>query len=212
MEDSSYESIPKTENAKEFLDAVGKKYTKFSNNELLNTLHSTFYDETSGVRGHIDNILAYYNKIKTINREFDSNYVVWLIIGTLPSQFDNIRSSYNAHKEQWTIEEITTILAKEEEDMKKERSRSISVLTTQGGGGQKRKYPYNTAFNKKKYVKKQNTSAKGNSKNVPSTSNDPKNEGFKGKRNYCHKFGHKKTYCRKLKVVQENKGDDRLGK
>ena len=32
MEDSIYESIPKTENAKEFLD-VGKKSTKFSKNE-----------------------------------------------------------------------------------------------------------------------------------------------------------------------------------
>ena len=27
--------------------------------------------------------------------------------------------------------------------------------------------------------------------------------------NYCHKFGHKKTNCRKLKVIQENKGDDK---
>ena len=52
MEDSIYESIPKTENAKEFLDVIGKKYTKFSNNEnneILNTLHFTFYDGTSGV-------------------------------------------------------------------------------------------------------------------------------------------------------------------
>ena len=62
--------------------------------------------------------------------EFDSNYVVWLIIGTLPSQFDNIRSSYIAQKEQWTIEEMTAILTKEENDMKKGRSRSISMLTT----------------------------------------------------------------------------------
>ena len=199
MEDPIYESIPKTENAKEFLDVVGKKYTKFSKNEkneLLNTLHSLFYDGTSGVRGHI-------------GMEFDSYYVIWLIMGTLPSQFDNIRSSYNAQKEQWTIEEMTAILAKEEENMKKGRSRSIYVLTTQDGGGQKRKYPYNTASKEKKYVKKHNTSAKGNGKNVPSTSNAPKNEGFKGKCNYCHKFGHKKTYCRELKAVQENKGDDK---
>ena len=49
MEDSIYESIRKTENAKEFLDVVGKKYTKFFE-ELLNTLHSSFYDRTSGVR------------------------------------------------------------------------------------------------------------------------------------------------------------------
>ena len=46
MEDSIYESIPKTENAKEFLDLFGKKYTKFSKdekNELLNTQSSLFF-------------------------------------------------------------------------------------------------------------------------------------------------------------------------
>ena len=81
------------------MDVVGKKYTKLSKNELLNTLNSTFYDGTSGVRGHIDKILACYNKIKSIGMKFDSNYVVWLIVGTLLSQFDSIRASYNAQKE-----------------------------------------------------------------------------------------------------------------
>ena len=33
IEDSIYASIPKIENAKEFLDAISKKYTKFSKNE-----------------------------------------------------------------------------------------------------------------------------------------------------------------------------------
>ena len=33
MEDSIYTSIPKIENAKEFLYAISKKYTKFSKNE-----------------------------------------------------------------------------------------------------------------------------------------------------------------------------------
>ena len=62
--------------------------------------------------------------------EFDSDYIFWLIMGTLPSHFDNIRSSCNTQKEQWTIEEMTAILAKEEEDMKKGRSRSISMVTS----------------------------------------------------------------------------------
>ena len=78
---------------------------------------------------------------------------------------------------------MTAIFAKEEEDMKKGRSRSISLVTTQGSGIQNRKYPYNTTSNEK-CVKKKNTSSKGNDKNVSSTSNAPKNEGFKGKCNY----------------------------
>ena len=85
MEDFISESIPKTENAKKFLDVVDEKYIKFSKNELLNTLHSTFYDGTNGVRGHINKILACYNKIRTICMEFDSDNVFWLIVGTFPS-------------------------------------------------------------------------------------------------------------------------------
>ena len=63
--------------------------------------------------------------------KFDSYYVVWLIMGTFPSRFDTIRSSYNAQNEQWTIEEMTAILSKnEEDDMKKGRSKSIYIMTT----------------------------------------------------------------------------------
>ena len=42
---------------------------------------------------------------------------------------------------------------------------------------------------------------------MSSTSNAPKNETFKEKCKYCHKFGHKKTNYRKLKAVQEKKGN-----
>ena len=59
MENSIYDSISKTENAKELFNVVGKKYTKFSKNEknkILNTLHCTFYDETSRVR---DTLIKY---------------------------------------------------------------------------------------------------------------------------------------------------------
>ena len=57
--------------------------------------------------------------------DFKLDYVVWMIMETFPLQFDSIRSSYNDQKEKLTIEEITVILAKEEDDMRKERSMSI---------------------------------------------------------------------------------------
>ena len=38
MEDSIYEGIPKIENAKEFFDAISKKYTEFSKNEKMSYL------------------------------------------------------------------------------------------------------------------------------------------------------------------------------
>ena len=48
---------------------------------------------------------------------------------------------------------------------------------------------------------------KKNGPNVASTSNEAKSGGFKGKCNYCHKFGHKKMDCRKLKANLEKKGN-----
>ena len=50
-------------------------------------------------------------------------------MGSIPSQFDSIRSSYNAQKENWTREEMITIdLTKEEDDVKKERTRTVSII------------------------------------------------------------------------------------
>ena len=203
MEDSIYESILKTKNAKEFLDAVGKKYTKFlknEKNELLNTLHSTFYDGTSGVRGHISKILVCYNKIKTIGMKFDSYYVVWLIMGTLPLQFHNIRSSYNAQNDQWTIEEMTVILSKEGEDMKKRRSKSISMLTTQDSGGQKRKFLIIQLPMRRSMLRSRILLPRVMARMCLLFPMPPRMRAFKGKCNYCLKFGHKKTNCRKLKA------------
>ena len=40
MKDSIYASIPKIENAKEFFDAISKKYTKFSKNEKNELSHN----------------------------------------------------------------------------------------------------------------------------------------------------------------------------
>ena len=77
---------------------------------------------------------------------------------------------------------MTAILAKE--NMKKGRSKSFSVVITQGGGDQERKNPYIAHSYEKKPVKKQNIGSKGHGKNVTSTSNALKNEGYKGKCNY----------------------------
>ena len=49
--------------------------------------------------------------------------------------------------------------------------------------------------------------AKKNGPNMASTSNEAKIGCFKGKYNYCHKFGHKKMDNHKLKANLEKKGN-----
>ena len=84
MEDSIRDSIPKVENAKEFLDDINNKYKKFSKKELLTTLHGTFYDSISGIRNYMDKHISCYHKIKDLGLNLDDDYLVWFFIGSLP--------------------------------------------------------------------------------------------------------------------------------
>ena len=88
MDESIRDSIPKTENAKDFLTAIEKKYENFSKNEknrYLNMLHSTFYDGASDIRAHIDKLMGCYHKLKAMGMDLKEGYIVWFVMGTLPS-------------------------------------------------------------------------------------------------------------------------------
>ena len=63
VEDSNFESIPKVNTAKELLEVIGRKFTKFDKNDKhhnLNLLNSTMYDGVSGVRDHIHKLSSNY--------------------------------------------------------------------------------------------------------------------------------------------------------
>ncbi|KAM6577988.1 hypothetical protein CsatB_029825 [Cannabis sativa] len=212
MDESIRDSIPQTESAKDFLAAIKEKYKKFSKNEkneCLTLFHRTNYADTGDIRAHIDKLMGCYQKLKGMGLDLGEDYMVWFVMETIPSQFDSIRSSYNAQKEQWTIEEMTAILAKEEEDMKKGRARSISMVTNPNNS-HKRKFTPNNSSDQR-FHKKRATNPKGNGQ-ASSSSTGHKNEFFKGKCNFCQCFGHKKADCRKLKAHLEKKGSDKSKK
>ena len=88
---------------------------------------------------------------------------------------------------------MTTILAKKEDDIKKGRARIVSVITD--SSSPKRKILPKSFNDQRPPFKKKNVGAKKNGPSVASTPNEAKSGGFKGKCNYCHKFGHKKMDC-----------------
>ena len=101
-----------------FLESIDKKFKKFSKKHL-NMLQNLSNDGTSGNRSHIDKAISCYRKLLSIGaRLLEDDYMVWLLMRTLPPQFDAIRSSYNTKKEQWPLEEMASILAKDEDDIK----------------------------------------------------------------------------------------------
>ena len=95
----------------------------------LDLLNNTKYDGVKGVRNHIMLLSSYYNKLKGLKMDIGEVFLTYSIMKGLPSQFYNIRSSLNTKKERCCLEELTTILVKEEDDIKLNRPRSIAMVS-----------------------------------------------------------------------------------
>ena len=134
MDEDIYASIPKVDTTKTLLEEIGKKFIKFDMNEkrhYLDLLNNTKYDGVKGVRGHIMLLSSYYNKLKGLKMDIGEDFLTYSIMKSLLPQFDNIRSSLNTKKEGCSLEELTAILVKEEDDIRLNRSRSIAMVSHQ---------------------------------------------------------------------------------
>ena len=113
MDKSIKECVPKTERAKDFLEYVKANYTKVDKAEMathLKLLTTTVYDGVSGVRDHIIKLKHYFNKANEMKVELGENFLKWLILESLPVSFDAVKLTYNALKEEWTLEELMSIV------------------------------------------------------------------------------------------------------
>ncbi|RVW73223.1 Retrovirus-related Pol polyprotein from transposon TNT 1-94 [Vitis vinifera] len=179
MDKSIKECGPKTERAKDFLEYVKANYTKVDKAEMathLKLLTTTVYDGVSGVRDHIIKLRHYFNKANEMKVELGEKFLKWLILESLLVSFDAVKLTYNALKEEWTLEELMSIVVQHEVSLKKNETHSLALVTDQVG-----------------------------TSNASASSNAAKSEKFKGKCNFFHKIGHKQADCFKFKNWLEKK-------
>ncbi|WKA03945.1 hypothetical protein VitviT2T_022019 [Vitis vinifera] len=211
MNKSIKECVPKMERAKDFLEYVKVKYTKIDKTEMTNYLKlltTTMYDGVSGVRDHIIKLKHYFNKANEMKMELSDKFLKWLILESLPTSFDVVKLIYNALKEEWTLEELMSIVVQHEVSLKKNETHSPALVTDQVSN-MKKKPPHKNLGGSKQFKRKGNSSQR--TSNAFASSNAVKNERFKGKCNFCHKIGHKQTDCFKFKnwLEKKKKGDDK---
>ncbi|CAL8992141.1 unnamed protein product [Prunus brigantina] len=109
-------SIPRSENAKEFLAAIGLKFKESDKGEkstLLNKLTEMKYDGRGYVRAHIMNMADVAYKLKELNMTIDEDMMVHFALNSLPKEFKTLKSSYVAQKESWTLDDLITISVQE---------------------------------------------------------------------------------------------------
>ncbi|KAJ9675422.1 hypothetical protein PVL29_024372 [Vitis rotundifolia] len=205
MDKSIKECVPKIERAKDFLEYVKANYTKTDKSEMatyLKLLTSTVYDGVGGVRDHIIKLKHYFNKANEMKVELGEKFLKWLILESLPISFDAVKLTYNALKEEWTLEELMSLVVQHEVSLKKNETHSLALVTGEVSNVKKR--PPHKNFGDSGKFKKKGNSNQGTS-NASVSSNAGKNERFKGKCNFCHKVDHKQVDCFKFKNWLEKK-------
>ena len=187
------------------LEYVKANYTKIDKAKMttyLKLLTTTLYDGVSGVRDHIIKLKHYFNKANEMKVELSEKFLKWLILESLPTSFDAMKLTYNALKEEWTLEELMPIVVQHEVSLKKNETHSHALVTDQVSNMKKK--PQHKNFGGYKQFKRKENSSQGTS-NASASSNATKNERFKGKCNFCHKIGHKQADCFKFKNWLEKK-------
>jgi len=206
IDKSIRQSITFTDNVKNFLAPVGDKFTKFDKAKkgtFMKLLTTTTYDGASGVREHIMKLTHSFNKLRQIKVELANSFLVWQVLESLPSQFDALKTTYNAQRDKWSLSEMTAIVTQEEEVIKKGKSHAVFMMTNDSGHFKRKPYKGDNSGNETHKVKK---FRKFSQQIGVGVSLEPKIEEFKGKCNFCHVYGHKKTNCKKYTAWLEKKG------
>lgn len=82
MDKNIKDSIPDTENAKEFLKCVGEKFKKVDKTEkafYLSLLTKTKYDDVGSVCEHLLKLVNWYNKLKSMGVVLGEDFLVWQV-------------------------------------------------------------------------------------------------------------------------------------
>ena len=178
-------SIIETESAKLFMEAIAENFQGSKKAEigtLMSQLTDMKYNGEGCIRTHILNMVEIGNKLKALKVNVDETMMVHFAINSLPSIFRQLKTTYIAQKEIWSVADLIGICVQEEQSIRKDKGKD-QVCFVQ-----------DTKFKQKEWTKNKNTDKQ-----------QKKDESAKGtgpvglKCFFCKKFGHLKRDCRRYK-------------
>ncbi|CAL8121719.1 unnamed protein product [Prunus armeniaca] len=128
MKEALFGGVPKTNSAKQFMEFIETKFKesgKVETKNLMSRLANTKY-EGGSVREHLMGLMDITAKLNKLKVPFAPNYLVHIALESLP--YDHMKSTYNTLKEDWTMDDLITIVVLEE-NRTKARGGVVSVVT-----------------------------------------------------------------------------------
>ena len=173
----------------EFLEEIKNRFAKNEKSEtstLLENLISMKYKGIRNIREYIMEMSHLTSKLRAYKLDISEDFLVHLVLISLPTQFKQFKVSYNYQKETRSLNELISHCVQEEEMLKQEKIESAHLVCISKDKRKKRKKDKEAA--EVPYPKKQHKE-----NNVDSCF-------------FCGAAGHKKKQCANYHAWHEKKG------
>jgi len=208
MSDQRGDAIKDNGNTKDFLSASGQKFLESDKAEigsLIDSLSTIKYDLVGGIRDHIMKLVNIAIKLNNLGVIITDDFLVHQSLRSLPEQFNQLKTTYNAQLDKRSVDEIITVCVVEEWRFQKEKvegvvnfvssSRSAYYPSYKRKGGPK--------FHKRKHGHSHHPGGNSGHTNKPGVnqgqSHNPLGHQAVIKKKIkcwdCKQVGHKKTGC-----------------
>jgi hypothetical protein len=124
-------AIPNCESAKEYLKKVKSQFTgslKTHTSTIIKRLVTEKYSFSSGVREHTPKMSNMTSKLKPMDMGLKDEFLIHLVMSSLPKEFEPFEINYNSQPESWGIEKVIAMCVQEEERIKEARGDSINHM------------------------------------------------------------------------------------
>ena len=115
-------TISKTiKTAKEFLEEIKNRFAKNEKSEtstLLANPISMRYKGNGNIREYIMEMSHLASKLRSHKLDLSEDFLVYLVLISLPTQFNQFKVSYNCQKETWSLNELISHCVQEEERLR----------------------------------------------------------------------------------------------
>ena len=105
--------------AKEFLNSIEENFKSSSKayaNTLMNKMLNTRFNGQGRVREHIMNMCCMAAELETLEVPISDGLLVDSILSSLPTQLAPMKINYNIQRENWSIADLISYIADEEEE------------------------------------------------------------------------------------------------
>ncbi|XP_050113886.1 uncharacterized protein LOC126592203 [Malus sylvestris] len=133
MSDTIRGGIPESESAKEFLASIDEKFKesdKAETGNLMNELITKKYNGMGCVRERILELLDIGAKLNALKVPMSDPFLVHVALNSLPKEYSQLKSTYNAHKEKWSLNELIAICVHEERHIRQENFEKMVNMVT----------------------------------------------------------------------------------